>query len=150
MTAAEFRGSFPQFADPALFPSAQVDFWLALGARLMNPERWGDLLDYGLQLFAAHNLSLDAASSAASGSGGIPGAVIGPVSSASVDKVSYSRDSSSAMNPDLGHWNLTTYGMRWALLARMAGAGPVQVGVPLGASNAPYQAWPGVVPPPFG
>lgn len=148
-TIADFRAAFPAFGDPLAYPDPSVQFWADLGYKLHDAYRWGDVLDAGVELFVAHNLALEAgASGAGSGGGGTPGAVVGPVTSASVDKVSYSRDPGAAMDPKNGHWNLTTYGLRWLYLMRMAGAGPVQVGVPLGATN--YQGglgWPGVIPP---
>ncbi|MNK60445.1 hypothetical protein D3C87_795790 [compost metagenome] len=78
---------------------------------------------------------------------------MGPISSASVDKVSYSRDARAANLPDAGDFNLTAWGLRWYRLMRMAGAGPVQVSVPPGGTNSPYPGygWPGVgVNPPWG
>lgn len=146
VTVASFRAAFPPFTIAA-FPTAEVQFWLDLGANLLSAERWGNVYDFGLQLFVAHNLSLGAMA-LLGGASGAPGAVTGPVTSASVDKVSYSRNPGAAMDPKNGHWNLTTYGLRWIRLAQMFGAGPIQVGVPAGATNDYYPgAWPGVVAP---
>lgn len=148
VTVASFREAFPPFKNPAAYMSPEIQFWIDLGQKLMDPVRWGDVLDYGLQLFIAHNLSLGTMSTQASGAGQAPGQVAGPVTSASVDKVSYSRDPSSAMDPKNGHWNLTTYGLRYIRLVMMFGAGPIQVGIPAGASNEYYPgAWPGVIMP---
>lgn len=149
VTVPAFRAAFPAFADAAAYPDPEVQFWIDLGYKLHDPYRWGALLDDAVSLFVAHNLALEAMSSS-SGGGGVPGAVVGPVSSASVDKVSYSRDARAALDPKAGHWNLTVWGLRWYRLMRMAGAGPVQVGVPPGGSNYGWGAsagWPGVVPP---
>lgn len=149
VTVQDFREAFPPFSNVAQFPTAEINFWLSLGAKLLSVERWGDVYDYGLQLFVAHNLSL-AAQAAASGAGGAPGAITGPVTSASVDKVSYSRNPGAAMNPANGHWNLTTYGLQYILLVMMFGAGPYQVGVAPGLTNNPYPgAWPGPMPGPW-
>lgn len=146
VTSATFREAFPVFANPAIYPPATVEFWLGLGAKLLNAERWGDLYDYGLQLFAAHNLSLDYANVQAGMGAGAPGQITGPVTSANVDKVGYSRDPGAAMDPKNGHWNLSTYGLRYIRLVNMVGAGPIQVGVPAGASNYGWsEAWPGIV-----
>lgn len=149
---ATFRQNFPAFASSAAYPDAEIQFWLTAAYVLHDPARWGDILDLGVQLYVAHNVAIDGAAGAgASGGGGIPGGVVGPVSSASVDKVSYSRDARAANLPDAGDFNLTTWGLRWYRLMRMAGAGPVQVGVPPGASNCPYPGgWPGVIPPVWG
>jgi hypothetical protein len=146
---AAFRDSLPAFADPVLYQSEQIGFWFDLAAVLMSPARWGTAYDYGARLFVAHNLALDGGADGQGGGQG-PGAVTGPVTSASVDKVSYSRDPGAAMDPSNGHWNLTTYGLRYARLVRMVGAGPVQVGAPYGPANAGFGpgglgAWQGVV-----
>lgn len=148
VTAESFRESFPAFGDQVAYPGPEIDFWLGLGLKLMDPARWGDVIDYGLQLFVAHNLALEAMTANASGGGQAPGQVSGPVTSASVDKVSYSRDPSSAMDPKNGHWNLTTYGLRYIRLVMMMGAGPVQVGAPFGPGTPGLGqesggAWPG-------
>lgn len=149
VTIQGFREAFPAFSNTATYPNPEVQFWLELGQKLLNAERWGDVYDYGLQLFMAHNLSLEYQATMG-GAGQAPGQVIGPTTSASVDKVSYSRDPGAAMDPANGHWNLTTYGLRYIRLVNMFGAGPIQVGVPPGGTNNPYPfAWPGVLPQPW-
>lgn len=150
LTPAAFRDQFPVFASTTTYPDTEIQFWIDLAAKLHSVERWGDLYDYGVSLFVAHNLSLEFSSTAAAAAGQAPGQVVGALSSASVDKVSYSRDSSSAMDPKNGHWNLTTYGLRWVRLMRMIGAGPLQVGVPSPQEGQMSNGfWPGVIPPPF-
>lgn len=145
VTVADFRQNFPAFTNDVTYTAAAINFWLSLGAKLISVDRWGDVFDYGLQLFVAHNLTLEYESDKAATTGGKPGQVVGAISSASVDKVSYSRDASSAMDPENGHWNLSTYGLRYIRLVKMMGAGPIQVGVPLGGGSNDYypQAWPG-------
>ena len=129
VTVATFRTTFPVFSDTTVYPDPTVQFWLDLSAKLLDQTRWADLYDYGSQLFMAHNLALEAQSNADVAAGQGPGQVKVAVTSASVDKVSYSRDASSIMLTDAGHWNLTTYGIRYKQLVRMVGAGPYHVGV---------------------
>lgn len=151
LTPATFRTQFPAFASATAYPDASIQFWITAAYLLHDPARYGEILDFAVSLYVAHNLAIDGpVTGAASGSGGTPGGVVGPISSASVDKVSYSRDSRAASLPDAGDFNLTTWGLRWYRLMRMAGAGPVQVGVPVGGTNDPMPGggyWPGVVPP---
>lgn len=137
-----FRGHFPVFVDPTCYPDTEIEFWASLAEKLHDRGRWGELLETGIELFVAHHLAVESASRGQQ----IPGQIVGPVTSASVDKVSYSRDASSATDPKNGHWNLTTYGLRWRQLARMIGAGPVMVGAPA-ESQTRSMAWPGVIPP---
>lgn len=126
---ASFRAAFPEFADNARYPDAMLDFWSGIGERLMFPQqhRWDTVYDYGLQLFVAHNITLAAQNVAASGSGGVPGSVSGPTTSKAVGSVSVSYDAASSIEPNAGHWNLTTYGKMLIHLARMIGAGGIQI-----------------------
>ena len=130
VTVQTFRAAFPEFSGntSTAYPDPEVQFWLDLSAKLLDQSRWADLYDYGRQLFMAHNLALGFSSKADAAMGQSPGQVKGAVTSASVDKVSYSRDAASVMLTDAGHWNLTTYGIRYKQLVRMVGAGPYQVG----------------------
>lgn len=144
VTAAQFRVNFPEFSDVAKYSDPEVGFWLGLSLLLLNPDRWGNALDYGLQLFVAHNLSLQFDSKMAAASGQNPGKVVGNLTSGSVDKVSYSRDTAAVMDPKHGHWNLSTYGLRYIRLVMMMGAGPVYVGAPSASELSQYTgAWPG-------
>lgn len=145
-TPEVFRKAFPAFLDPGIYPNHEVEYWLGLAAKLHNADRWGELLDDGVYLWTAHNLSLEASSKQDVDGGQIPGQIKGAITSASVDKVSYSRDGSSASDPTAGHWNLSTYGLRWVRLARLVGMGPVQIGASTEDGNFSALAWPGVVP----
>lgn len=151
VTVASFRAAFPEFASMTTYPDPEVTFWLDLGLLLLNVERWGNLFDYGHMLFMAHNLALQFNSKKASASGGNPGNVQGPQTAGAVDKVSYSRNPGLAMDPKNGHWNLTIYGLQYINLVNMVGAGPLQVGVPLGGAAADYYpgAWPGPIMGPY-
>lgn len=139
----DFRAAFPAFADTTKYPDASIQFWLTWAPNLLNADRWGPLLDLGVQLFVAHNLSIDGPAVAAGGAAGNPGSVVGPQSEGHVDKVGYSRDASVAMLPGAGHWNLSTYGLRYKQLVALVGAGPIQVGVPGPETPMSGIAWPG-------
>lgn len=127
VTAAIFRADFPEFANTTTFPDASVNFWISLAGKMMSAERWADLLDTGTELFVAHNIALQAKDAKAAAAGGVGGATSGVVASKSVDKVSVSYDTGSATIAGGGAWNLTAYGVRYLQLARMVGAGAVQI-----------------------
>lgn len=127
MDSQTFRTDIPAFADEAKYPDAQVNFYLGLGNKLLNETRWADLRDYGLELFVAHNLVLAAMDSESSETGDVPGTNTGAVASMAVDKVNISYDNTASLEPNAGHWNLTTYGKQFIRLARMVGAGGVQL-----------------------
>ncbi len=146
ITAATFRTQFPAFASAATFPDAQINFYINLAYLMLNADRWGSALDYGASLFVEHFLTLDriAAAGAAGGAGGIAGTAIGVLTGGTVDKVSYTKDVQSVMEEGAGHWGMTIYGNVFLRIARMMGAGPIQVGVPSPGDNGFYNgAWPG-------
>lgn len=126
MDIATFRNDFPEFSNAAAYPDGQVTFWLLLAGKLLNPSRLFDLLDLATELFVAHNLVLERQAQKAAAAGGVPGASSGPMTGKTVDKVSATYDSASAMEADAGHWNLTVFGTRYIQLIRMAGSGGMQ------------------------
>lgn len=126
-TVAAFRTSFPEFASTANYPDAQVQFWLDVAAKLLNPDRWYDLIDQGAMLFTAHHLVIQRRDLQGAAAGVIPGEIKGAIASKSVDKVSVSYANGTAMYQDAGFWNLTTYGLQYWNLVRMFGAGGIQL-----------------------
>ncbi len=122
-----FRQNMPMFADVEQLPSAQFNFYLKLGVKLLPESRWDDLLDDGLTFYVAHYLTLYARDMAFIDVGGIGGKVVGNETSKSVDGVSKSMDVSSVLNADAGHWNQTTYGIQFYQLMMMVGTGGIQL-----------------------
>lgn len=127
MTPDQFREDFPEFSDDVKYSTPVVEFWLTVSTSLVNSCRWGILTDQGIELCTAHHLVLAARDEQASDVGGIPGQMTGPLSSKAVDKVSASYDTGAATIDDGGFWNLTTYGVRYLTLAKMMGAGGIQL-----------------------
>lgn len=126
MDVAQFREDFPEFASVTDYPTAQVNFWAGIASKLVDLDRWGDLYDQGISLFVAHNLVLQRRNIAGAASGG-SGGLVGSVSSKSVGAVSVSYDVNAVMESGAGQWNLTSYGLQYIQLARMIGAGGVQL-----------------------
>ena len=127
ITSAIFRSDFSEFANVASFPDSAVQRYISLSTLLIDPVRWGANADYGTELYVAHHLAMDAQNQLIASAGGIPGAIKGPETSKSVDKVSVSRDSGSVTTDGAGMWNLTVYGIRFYQLMMMMGAGGVQL-----------------------
>ncbi len=127
VTVSSFRADFPEFTSIVTYPDTQVAFWLGLAGKLHSADRWGDLLDYGIELFMAHNLSIAARDAKATSVGGVGGSASGLLSAKAVDKVSASYDTAAVTIAGAGQWNLTTYGTRYIQLASMIGAGGVQL-----------------------
>ncbi|MDY6450705.1 DUF4054 domain-containing protein [Acinetobacter faecalis] len=122
-----FRQTMPMFADVGKFPSAQFNFYLKLGVKLLPESRWDDLLDDGLTFYVAHYLTLYARDMAFVDVGGTGGKVVGNETSKSIDGVSKSMDVSGVLNADAGHWNQTTYGIQFYQLMMMVGVGGIQL-----------------------
>ncbi|WP_079218926.1 DUF4054 domain-containing protein [Herbaspirillum robiniae] len=127
MDSTTFRRDFPEFSDKTVYPDAQVEFWLTVAVSLVNPCVWGELTDQAMELVTAHHLVLGARDQKASSVGGIPGLVNGPQSSKAVDKVSAGYDTGAVTIDGAGFWNMTTYGIRYITLARIFGAGGIQL-----------------------
>lgn len=124
ITPTQFTENFPEFADAAMFPPSAITYWLTYAYILLPAARWGALLDLGAQLFAAHNLVLEAqAQQQAAQPGGLPGLSTGLVASTGVGAVSVSYDTASGVNPEDTHFNLTTFGTRFRQMMRDFGAG---------------------------
>ena len=127
MDITAFRQNFPAFADTNRYPAAEITYFAGLAGKLLPEERWDDLLGYGTDLFVAHHLSLSDAEAKQTGAGATPGKVTGIQTAKAVDKVSASYDVANISLTDGGYWNTTSYGIRFLQLARMVGAGGVQL-----------------------
>ncbi len=151
ITYAQFVSDFPEFSDSNTFPQSSFNFY-ANFASLMLTDRWGPpaaagqpstLYDIGTELFIAHNLALSAMNQKAAAAGGVPGLSTGPVSAKSVGPVSISYATEAGLVEDAGHWNLTTYGVRFIAMSRMVGSAPTYVGPHGGSVGSGASAWPG-------
>lgn len=143
VTASSFLENYREFSKASIYADEDVAYYLALAGLMLNADRWGPMIDIGTELFVAHHLSLETMARAEAKRGLPPGAARGALSGSSVDKVSYSYDTTSVSEADAGHWNLTIYGKRYWRLVQMHGAGPVQVGIGYDPTGASAGAWPG-------
>ena len=129
MDVAAFREAFPQFS-AEIVPDERVAFHLRVGGRLLPPAAWGELLDEGLGLFAAHQLSLELEAAREKDGTGAINAAAGPVVSETktVGSVSRSvtRAGAAAQGSALagaGQYNATVYGQMFWQLVQIVGAG---------------------------
>ncbi|MDE1905292.1 MAG: DUF4054 domain-containing protein [Rhodospirillales bacterium] len=130
LAAADFRGIFPEFAQPQDYPDATISFWLTFAYGLLPAASWGAQLDMGAGLVVAHHLVIAKRNLATAESGGIPGTVTGPVSSKAIDKVSASHDTKAVTWDGEAFWNQSTYGIQYWQIARLIGMGGIQLGTP--------------------
>ncbi len=127
-----FRTQFPEFSDQTVYPDALVNFWDGVATTMLNPTRWASLYATGEALFVAHHLALSARDQAAANAGGVPGEVQGPKTGKSVGGISVSMDTNAVTVNDTEFakfCNMTSYGIRFLALSRIAGAGGVQIGI---------------------
>lgn len=127
MDIPSFRAAFPEFADITRYPDAQINFWAALATAQVDANRWGTQAPLGIQLYVAHEITLAAQNAKTGAIGGVPGGASGPASSKTVGSVTVAYDTQQAAEKDAGYWNLTTYGKQFIRLARLFGAGVVQL-----------------------
>lgn len=127
MTPEQFRADFPEFSDTTKYPNTLIQMWLTVAASLVNPVRWMELTNLGLALVTAHHLVLAQRDGATADVGGTPGEVKGPTSSKSVDKVSVSYDTGAVGLDGAGFWAMTSYGLRYLTMAKLFGAGGMQL-----------------------
>jgi hypothetical protein len=124
---ATFRAAFPEFNDTARYPDAMITFWSSFATAQVNACRWGDQVQTGVFLYTAHGVTLAAQNQKAGVIGGTPGGQSGPISSKTVGSVTAAYDTTQAAEKDAGYWNLTSYGKQFFRLARIFGAGPIQL-----------------------
>lgn len=146
VTPTLFVTNFPAFADTENYPTPVVQFYIEIAYRLLNVYRWGSLYNFGIQLFVAHNLYLERLAQAQADTNAPAGGATGPVASKGAGPLSISWDTSSAAEENAGHYNDSTYGQRFIRLARLLGAGGLQLGVGA-APPLSGPAWSG--PPPW-
>jgi len=126
ITTQSVKDLFPEFD---AYTAPQIQPWIDIAPLYLNPLVWTDqdTLDFATKLFVAHNLVLSARDALAAAVGGISGTAQGIETSKTVDKVSVSRDAGSVSMEDGGQWNMTSYGIRLLQLARIWGAGGLQI-----------------------
>lgn len=133
MDVAAFREAFPQFS-PELVPDGRIAFHLRVAGKLLPAARWEDLLDEGLGLYTAHQLTLELEAAKDKAGTGAINAAAGPVASETktVGGLSHSTTRSGAASQgnalaNAGQYNLTSYGQQFWALVQIIGAGGMVV-----------------------
>lgn len=129
LSVGQFRGDLPEFTDPSVYPDLLVSMWMAVAvAQVQNTDRWATLLVTAQELVTAHYLVLAVRDRIAGANGGTPGTPEGLMTAQTVGPVSGSFDFTLTLSATAGQWNQTTYGTRYYALARLMGAGGIQLG----------------------
>ena len=132
-TEAMFLEDFEQFTNAGI-PSSLMTQFISMADATVLKTRWHETWRYGMGLFIAHFSTLFM-QSAAQGADSTPaevvgaGQAVGVVASESVGDVSASYDLSAIVSSLEGWaaWDMTTYGIQYATLARMLGKGGMYV-----------------------
>lgn len=127
MDVGLFRTEFPEFADTTVYPTTQINFWASIAELQVRLIVWKDMRANGVKLYVAHEITLAAQNAKAGKQGGVPGVSGGIANSKTVGSVSVGYDSQSNSEKDAGYWNLTNYGKQFIRLARIFGAGAIQL-----------------------
>ena len=122
-----FRTVFPEFADAVAYPDQLIAFWGALAIMQVNACVWKSALVYGTNLYVAHEITLAALNSKTASNGGTPGVSGGIANTKTVGSVTVGYDTVSTAEKDAGYYNQTTYGKQFIRLARIFGAGAIQL-----------------------
>jgi hypothetical protein len=149
-TVANFLVDYPRFDTSAVTDPGAVQFgpdalayWLNMATLMLNQQYLSTLYYMACELFMAHNLALEAYAEQG-GDATIPGIAKGMIAASASGDVSVSYNNAAVMELDAGHWNFTTFGLRFIKLIRMTCVGPLQVtggSCGIGPYNGP--AWPG-------
>ena len=125
----QFRKDFPEFSqsNPQIYSDALINFWAGIGSLRLNSQRWGALIDHGLELFVAHHITISIMEQNSASHGKPVGQTTTIKSSKSVGDVSASIDVGAMIENDSGNYNLTFYGREFIRLARIVGIGGAQV-----------------------
>lgn len=127
MDVGLFRTEFPEFADTTVYPTTQINFWASIAELQVRLIVWKDMRANGVKLYVAHEITLAAQNAKAGKQGGVPGVSGGIANNKTVGSVSVGYDSQSNSEKDAGYWNLTNYGKQFIRLARIFGAGAIQL-----------------------
>lgn len=127
MTPATFRDNLPEFSDSVRFPDSQITRWLSLGVNQLSADLWGALLERGLELFAAHHLTIWRENADTAARSGAVGIGVGVIASKTVGPVNVTYEAGDALIPGAGAWNLTAYGVQFYQLSRQIGMSAASV-----------------------
>lgn len=123
----QFRKNFPEFSDSEKYPTSQINFWLGLAEQLVIPSVWCNSWSAGVSLYVAHEITLATQNNKTSKFGGTPGTFGGVANNKTVGGATIGYDSNTTSEKDAGYWNLTNYGKQFIRLARIFGAGAIQL-----------------------
>jgi hypothetical protein len=132
-TLEQFLADFPEYDTTAntgglQFSPLAIQYWINFAVLVLNQGLWGNLYYAAVEMFAAHNLSIEAWA-AQGGPQNVPGIAKGMIAGKSAGDVSVTYNNAAVFAADAEHWNYTVWGQRLIRYIRMIGAGPRQIGI---------------------
>lgn len=127
MDIPAFRTAFPEFASAVEYPTELITFWATVAEEMVPCRLWKTMWPVGVNLYVAHEITLAAQNNKSAASGGVPGTSGGVPTTKTVGSVSVGYDANTTTEKDAGYWNLTNYGKQFIRLARIFGAGAIQL-----------------------
>jgi len=126
-SVSAFRVSFPEFVDEVAYPNQLISLWAGLASAMVNQCVWKTQWTLGVSLYVAHELVMAAQNTKTAQAGGPPGVTGGIANTKTVGSVTVGYDSTTNSEENGGYWNLTNYGKQLLRLARVFGAGSIQI-----------------------
>lgn len=123
---ADFRATFPEFADLGACPDSAVQFWLEIGQGFLSEYRLGEFYKKALLLFVAHKMALHVQNEKVVAAGNAGFTDGGVVASKSVGGASVSYHANTAFD-DAGEYGLTHYGRALYSILKIFGIGVIQL-----------------------
>lgn len=127
MNVGAFRTAFPEFKDTVKYPDQMITFWSGVAELQVLQNVWRNMWSQGVMLYTAHECVLAAQNVQSSGNGGAPGKDGGVPNNKTVGGVTVGYDSENTSEKDAAYWNLTNYGKQFIRLAKLFGAGAIQL-----------------------
>lgn len=122
-----FRTQFPEFADTVKYPTPMITLWSTLAQQQVRQCIWKCSWTLGVSLYVAHEITIAALNVKAAKVGGTPGTSGGIANTKTVGQATVGYDATTTTEQNAGGWNRTTYGQQFIRLARIFGAGVIQL-----------------------
>lgn len=128
MDIAQFRLDFPQFDDDTKYTDEMCAMWSELAESLHSREVFPEPAYTRLiELYTAHNISIQYKDIFTSMVGGIPTGDAGAMTVKDQGTVAYTFDGANAAIPNGGQYNVTDYGRQYLQLRNIYAKGCIQI-----------------------
>ena len=127
MNVPLFRRNFPEFANEAVYTTAQIEFWVGLAEMQLPQQTWGTAWIQAVNLYVAHEITIAGINQKAATANGTPGVSGGIANTKTVGSATVGYDAPTTTEKDGGYWNRTTYGIQLYRLIKIFGCRAIQL-----------------------